>query len=141
MKKNTKIKKLTDEQFLSILRANMGLFSRTARAIKMQHNIEYSRQAVRERALKHKEIYDDIIEEGIDVGEENLHSLMRSKNENMKFKSTVFFLRMKGKDRGYTDRLDLNVHNEELEEISIVPQSKESIEKYKDLMRVLKNDN
>ncbi len=119
----------------------MGLFSRTARAIKMQYNIDYSRQAVRDRALKHKEVYDDIIEEGIDIGEENLHSLMRSRNENMKFKSTVFFLKMKGKDRGYTDRLDLNVHNDELEEISVVPQSKESIEKYKDFMRVLKNDN
>jgi hypothetical protein len=101
MKRGTK---LSDEQFLSILRENAGLFARTARAIKKQFGIEYSRQAVRDRAENHSEVLSDIYEENLDIAEEGLYSLMRSKNENIKIKSIQYYLDSKGKKRGYVKR-------------------------------------
>ena len=71
-------KKLSDKQFLTILRENSGLYTPTAKSIKKVLNIEISRQAVRAKALNfHDELYD-IQEENLDIAEEGLHSLMKS---------------------------------------------------------------
>lgn len=99
--------KLSDEQFFSILRENAGLFARTARAIKQQFGIKYTRQAVRKRALASPEILKDIEEENLDIAEEGLHTLMRSQNERIKLKAIELFLKTKGKKRGYVERQEM----------------------------------
>lgn len=98
--------KVPDAVFFSILRENGGLFARTARAIKKQTGIEISRQAVRVRAQNHPEILEDIEEENIDVAEEGLHTLMRSKNERVKLDAVKTFLKTKGKKRGYVEKTE-----------------------------------
>jgi len=99
--------KLSDQQFLSILRENAGLYARTARAIRKQFKIDYSRQAVKERAEHHPEELLDICEENLDIAEEGLHSLMRSSNETVKLKAIELFLKTKGKKRGYVERQEV----------------------------------
>jgi len=124
--KLAKNKKISDKEFLTILRENAGLFARTATAIQGQFDIEYSRQAVRTRALNFPEELDDIEEENIDVAEEGLHSLMQSENERMKLKAIEIFLKTKGKKRGYSTKVetptpivyDVSLTREEVREIS-----------------------
>lgn len=101
-------KKISDEQFLSLLRENAGLFARTARAIKKQFKIEYSRQAVRDRAEKFPDELMDICEENLDIAEEGLHSLMRSGNEAVKLRAIELYLKTKGKKRGYIERQEID---------------------------------
>ena len=109
-----KYKKISDKEFFAILRENAGLFARTARAIKKQFNIDYSRQAVRDRALQKPEILADIEDENIDIAEEGLHSLMRSKNEQIRFRAIDLFLKTKGKKRGYSEKLEIESTNKNI---------------------------
>lgn len=98
--------KISEAQFFSILRENAGLFARTARAIEAQFKIQYSRQAVQERARKRPEILADIDEENIDIAEEGLNSIMRSKSEAMRLDAVKFFLKHKGRKRGYVEKTE-----------------------------------
>lgn len=100
-------KRLTNKEFWTILRENAGLYARTARAIEKQFGISYSRQAVKDRAEKKPELLADILEENIDVAEEGLHSLMRSKTEKIRLQAIQLFLKTKGKDRGYSERNEI----------------------------------
>ena len=99
--------KVSDNEFWEILRENAGIYARTARAIEKQFNIQYSRQAVKERAEKDFERLNDIREQNFDVAEEGLMSLMRSKAERIKLDSIKFYLERKGKDRGYSQRQEV----------------------------------
>ncbi len=101
--------KLSDEAFLSILRENAGLFANTAKAIEEKYGINYSRQAVRQRALDHKDVLEDIEDEALDIAEAGMLTLSRSQNEDTKFKACQFILKTKGKRRGYGDSLDMNL--------------------------------
>lgn len=100
-------KRLSDKEFWSILRENAGLYARTARAISKVFGMSYTRQSVKERAEKKPDLLNDILEENFDIAEEGLHSLMRSKNENIRFRAVEFFLKTKGKERGYIERTEL----------------------------------
>lgn len=103
-------KKISDKQFLSILRENAGLYAKTARAIYDQFGIKISRQAVRERALSFPDELADIEEENLDIAEEGLHSLMKSDDERIRFQAIQLFLKTKGKPRGYTEKAELNAN-------------------------------
>lgn len=96
--------KVTDRQFWTILRENGGLFARTARAIAKQFNIEYSRQAVADRANKKPELLLEIAEENVDVAEEGLHSIMRKSEDRVKLDAIKFYLKTMGKKRGYIEK-------------------------------------
>jgi len=98
---------ISDKEFLAILRENAGLFARTAKAIEKQFKMSYSRQAVRDRALKHPDELMDIKEQNIDVAEEGLHSLMRSKDERIRLRAVEIFLKTQGKERGYSERQEI----------------------------------
>ena len=104
--------KLSDKEFLAVLRESAGLYSRTVRMIKKVYDIDISRQAVRERALKHPEELEDIREENIDIAEEGLHGLIRSRNENIKLRACETYLKTIGRTRGYVEGLDLTTKGE-----------------------------
>ncbi|MBL7738695.1 MAG: hypothetical protein JNK14_05710 [Chitinophagaceae bacterium] len=99
--------KLSDSEFLAILRENSGLFANTARAIEEKYGFPYSRQAVRQRALDHKEELEDIEESGLDVAESGMLTMAKSADEDIKFKACQFILKTKGKKRGYIERTEL----------------------------------
>lgn len=101
--------KLTKKQFIEILTKNAGLFNRTARHIEKEFGIKMSRQGVRERAMKYPEILAEIQENNIDIAEEGLHDLMRSKSPSIKFKAIDLYLRTKARHRGYNASMDLNI--------------------------------
>lgn len=106
--------KITKKIFLDALRANAGLYSRTARFINKTYGIKISRQAVFQRAQKYPGELQDIQEENIDLAEEGLHGLMRSSNEQVRFRAIELFLKTKGRHRGYQSNIDLNIDFEKL---------------------------
>jgi hypothetical protein len=108
-------RKVSDKDFYAILRENAGLFARTARAIAAQFNIPYTRMAVKDRADKHPEIMDDIEQENLDIAEEGLNSLMRSKAENIRLDSVKFYLKTKGRKRGYVEKQETDITIKKLE--------------------------
>lgn len=100
-------RRLSDKEFWTILRVNAGLYSRTARAITKEYGMSYTRQAVKDRAERQPVRLLDILEENLDVAEESLQSLLRSKNENVRFRAAEFYLKTKGKERGYVERAEI----------------------------------
>ncbi len=115
----TKGDKLSDEQFLSVLRENAGLFARTARAITAQFKVPYTRQSVRERAGNFPEQVIDIAEQNIDIAEEGIHTLMSSENEAIKFKACELILKTLGKKRGYIERQEIDFPQHEVIEVRL----------------------
>lgn len=99
--------KLSDEQFFAILRENAGLFAKTAHAIKAAHGIDFTRQAVRQRALDHKDILDDIDDEAGDAAEDGMLTLSKSIDEKIRFQACQFLLRTRWKKRGYVERQEI----------------------------------
>ena len=104
-----KCKKISDEQFLSVLRENAGLFAQTAQAIEKQFGIKYTRQSVRSKAETFKDDLLDIYEQNLDVAEEGLLSLMNSKTDSVRLRALELYLKTKGKMRGYTEKTELNI--------------------------------
>lgn len=110
--------------------------------IEKHYKVKYTRQSVRERALNNPDEYKDILEESTDFAESGLIDLMMSKNENVKFKAIELYLRTKGRERGYGDKIDLNFNNEaEKINLTSVPNSEKELKLYNALMKELANDN
>ena len=97
-------KKLTETQFWALLKENGGIFARTARAAKANFGIDITRQSIRERANRNPEKLLEILEENVDVAEEGLLALMRSKDEKVRLRAIEFFLKSKGSNRGYFEK-------------------------------------
>lgn len=102
-----KLRKIADKEFFAVLRENAGLYARTAKAIEKQFGVPYSRQAVRDRAEKCPDVLADINEENVDIAEEGLHSLIRSKNDNIRLRAIELYLKTKGKKRGYVEKQEV----------------------------------
>lgn len=119
--KYKKAKKISENEFWKILSENAGLFTRTVRAIESQFKITITRQSVRERALKQPERYKEILEQNIDIAEEGLHSLMRSKSETVRLKAVELFLKTQGKSRGYVEKQQVE-HSGEVKSVSETTQ-------------------
>jgi hypothetical protein len=101
--------KISDSQFWQILRESAGIYARAVRLFKKELDVDVTRQGVRKRALKDPDQLKDIKEENIDIAEEGLHSLMRSKNEAVRFKAVQFYLKTIGRDNGYVERQELDI--------------------------------
>jgi hypothetical protein len=98
MSKSKHNHKLSDEEFLGILRENGGLYGATAKAIQKKHKIPYSRQAVRERALKHPESLKEMEEENMEMVHMTILELIKQKKDlNICFKAARFYALTKGK--------------------------------------------
>ena len=104
--------KISDQKFFAHLRANGGLYSQTAKAITAETGIEYSRQSVRVRALRHPDILKDINDEVMDVAEAGLFSLLKDSDTRIRLRAIEFFLKTKGKERGYVERHEQHTRHE-----------------------------
>lgn len=105
-------KKVSDKQFWEALRKCLGNFSSTARYLKQQHGVNITRQAVSERAKRQEDRYNNILEGSLDYAEENLFRLMNSKNESVAVRATIYFLKTRGKERGYTESSELKIEQQ-----------------------------
>jgi len=101
--------KLSNEQFWAGLRESAGLYARAVRLYKKEYNVDITRISVRERAMKDPDQLKDIREQNLDIAEEGLHSLMRTKNENVKLRAIDIFLKTQGKGRGYVERQEVAI--------------------------------
>ena len=133
-----KVRNVPDEVFWAFLRNNNGNFARTARKI----NEDYgkgeqliTRQGVRQRAMRDKVTYQDIIEEAFDLAEEALLSLLRSTDERVRLKAAELFLtrNVRAMSRGWysgnnsdsanrgntTNNIQINVNNFSVEELKL----------------------
>ena len=99
--------KLSNEQFWAGLRESAGLYARAVRLYKKEYDVDITRISVRERAMKDPDQLKDIREQNLDIAEEGLHSLMRTKNENVKLRAIDIFLKTQGKGRGYVERQEV----------------------------------
>src|SRR5579862_1928035 len=94
--------KLSDEEFLIVLKENSWLYGPTARAIQQKYGISFSRQAVRERALKFPDSDKEMREEVIDLAEDALISTIKQNdNPALRLKAAIYVLNNTGKGRGY----------------------------------------
>jgi hypothetical protein len=112
-------RKISDEQFFSVLRENAGLYARTAREIERQFKVKYTRQSVRQRAEAHPEIMRDIEEENLDIAEDGLKTMISEDNEvgYLRLDAIKFFLKTKGKKRGYAEGSEIK-HSGEIKTTS-----------------------
>ena len=104
--------KVSENEFWTELRKSKGLYSRTARALEVKHNIKYSRQSVKERAEKDLDRLNDILDENLDVAEAVHYKLMGSSDEKIQIKAAQFYLKTKGRAIGYGDTIDITSNNE-----------------------------
>jgi hypothetical protein len=133
---------ISDKEFWAILRENAGIYARTARAISKAFSIEYTRDAVKKRAERYPERLQSIIDENLDIAEEGLHSLLRSKTENVRFRAVEFYLRTKGKSRGYVERSELTGKDGKnlLPELNLSNLDDTELKTYYELMRKAKGN-
>lgn len=110
--------RLTDKEFWSILKANAGLYQRTATAIEKKYNRPYTRQSVKERAEKHPERLAEIKEATIDTAEGGLLGLMGSSDERVRLRAIQYYLDNQGKKRGYVKQVNAALVNKDGEDIS-----------------------
>lgn len=77
--------------------------------IRSKFSIQYTRQSVRDRSQKFLDELEDIREDNLDLAEEGLHTLMKSKNEHIRLRALEIFLRTQGKKRGYNEKQEVDV--------------------------------
>jgi hypothetical protein len=105
--------KLTKIQFLDALRKNCGIYARTSEYIQKVYRVKYTRQAVCSRAKKYPDEVKDIEESVIDLAEGALIDLLKTKDLKAKGRAVEFFLKTKGKKRGYIAESIMNIDFEQ----------------------------
>jgi hypothetical protein len=91
--------KLTDEEFLKILKENCGMYGLTAVAIQKKYGIPYTRQAVRDRAQRHPDFIKELEEENFEIVNLTFLELMKQKeNLYVRLNSAKFYAATKCKE-------------------------------------------
>lgn len=102
----------SDKQIIDALEKTHGNQAAAARAL------ECSRNTIRNRINSSedvKEAYDSVNEANLDKAENELMDLVRSGD----FRAIKFYLRTKGRKRGYGDRLDLTSKGDKLPTLQV----------------------
>ena len=97
---------VTNAAIEQALRESSGIYSAASQWIAQNIGVNYSRQAIAKRVQASPElqkVLEDTIEETIDVAESRLQELIASGN----ITAILFYLRTKGKHRGYTERQEI----------------------------------
>lgn len=107
-KKEKPSNKVSDKQFLTALKHSGGIYAAAARYITENYGVSFTRGGVWARVQNNfQEEWEEMNESNIDFAESILMELMESYDDSMKFKSVQFFLKTKGKDRGYGDKINI----------------------------------
>lgn len=95
---------ISDRDFWGALEACGGLYSKTVAYIEKHHNERITRQAVYQRAIQNPERLKAIKESVVDLAEDAVISNIKQKdNLHVKQRAAEYYLRHKGRDRGYGD--------------------------------------
>ena len=87
---------------LEALKSHMGIVSRAAEAAGISRNTHYLWLKEDE---EYKQAVEDISEHVIDFAESALYRLIKEKNPQ----ATLFFLKTRGKNRGYVERQEIEL--------------------------------
>lgn len=93
--------KFTNEQMLLALEQGLGIYVRTAAILKCDRDT-VARYVDRSPILQKK--VKEIIESAVDMAEGSLLKSIQGGN----VAATIFFLKTKGKHRGYTEKLEIS---------------------------------
>lgn len=102
-------RKVTEAQFWLFMKKGAGIYAKVARLIRNELGIGFTRQAVKARAEKNPQKLKDVREEVKDIAEEGLIDLMELKDDRIKLKAIEFYLKMQARDRGYTDKKEIDI--------------------------------
>lgn len=105
-KQQTALKK---EQMIKALEKSLGVITAACKAVKIERSTHYDWYKNDE---KYKNAVDSLAEVTLDFAEEMLHERIKSKDTA----ATIFFLKTKGKKRGYVERQEIDAN------ISTTPQ-------------------
>jgi len=103
MNKSEHLKK----ELISALRSNLGVVSSACEALGISRTTYYKYYKADERF---KEQVDSIGDEAIDFVESRLFELIRKGN----VAATIFFLKTKGKKRGYVERQEIELDRDDM---------------------------
>ena len=95
------MKKVTDKQLIDAIRKNAGIVSEIIKTLKNEYGIEISRRGIykrKESSSKIAEAFADAEDSVLDCAENNIIGYIQEGN----LKATMFYLRLKGRKRGYS---------------------------------------
>lgn len=95
--------KVTDEMLKQAIKKNAGIVKGIIDSLKKEYGIEVSRNAIYNRKSRDKEIADAFTEAEENVADIAENRLITAINEG-ELKAVIFYLKTKGKKRGYTER-------------------------------------
>lgn len=102
LRKMSRQNRTLKDTMLEALRANMGIVSKAAEAAGIARSTHYLWLQEDE---EYKQAVEDISEYVIDFAESALYRLIKEKNPQ----ATLFFLKTRGKARGYVERQEIEV--------------------------------
>lgn len=94
----------TDKQIIDALEKCEGNISAAARALGASRTTVHNRISNSEKVKKE---YDSVNEANLDRAENELMGLVKDKKHKDHFQALKFYLRTKGRERGFNERLEL----------------------------------
>ena len=93
---------MSKKAMLEALTKSLGIVTTAAKLVKIDRKTHYEWLKT---DPKYREAVDDLSEVALDFAESRLHGLIREGNPT----SVIFFLKTKGRSRGYIERQELSV--------------------------------
>ena len=109
---------ITKRAMIEALEKSLGIVSTAARVVGISRNTHY--EWYREDP-KYKQEIDAIADMAIDFAESSLHNQIKDGNPT----STIFYLKTKGKSRGYVERQEIEHHADKSFKVTIVGDTNE----------------
>ena len=105
------MKKVTDEQLITAIKKNGGIVADVVKSLHKEYGIDITRDAIYKRKESAPAIaaaFDEAEDEMLDIAESKLIKAIK----RGEMKPIMFYLRTKGKRRGYTERQEITGANE-----------------------------
>ena len=102
--------KVSDKQIIEALKANHGFQSQACKQLERQLNITFSASAMSQRISASEEIksaLNEMLTADLDYAENKMWELIKNGN----VAALLFYLKTKGKERGYAERRELTGSN------------------------------
>lgn len=106
----------TKKAMIEALEQTLGIVTSACRKVGISRQTHYNWMAKDEKYAKDVDELENI---AIDFAESQLHKQIKDGNPT----STIFFLKTKGRKRGYVERMDLTTNGDNLPPINIIAPS------------------